>query len=245
MSTRVVCRNGRTGVNTSASLTSQHVLESQRAKVQDMTAPHGTKSMVDSALASVQSVGNRPSLGAMTALDLGIGESQGSAILGAASKGTLGALPDAAQSLVNAMPSSPEGLGGQAKTLTDMENINRADCEELRRGIALACLTAHAHAHAHAVFSHFMVTTSTHRCAFESLQWLTSHRWETQKLSRKPAYYRFNGKPLLSTFEGSESAEEWHDIKARTKGFFVPGWSSRGAFGAIAKARGVADGLFN
>jgi hypothetical protein len=61
----------------------------------------------------------------------------------------------------------------------------------------------------------------------------------------KPAYYRFNGKPLLSTFEGSESAEEWHDIKTRTKGFFVPDWSSQGAFGAIAKARGVADGLFN
>ncbi|KAK0646590.1 glycosyl hydrolase family 71-domain-containing protein [Cercophora newfieldiana] len=54
----------------------------------------------------------------------------------------------------------------------------------------------------------------------------------------KPAYYRFNGKPLLSTFEGSEKAEEWVEIKTRTKGFFVPDWSSQGAFGAIAKAGG-------
>jgi len=61
----------------------------------------------------------------------------------------------------------------------------------------------------------------------------------------KPAYYRFNNKPLLSTFEGSDSAQEWNDIKARTKGFFVPDWSSQGAFGAIGKAGGAVDGLFN
>ncbi|KAK1990526.1 hypothetical protein LX36DRAFT_592420 [Colletotrichum falcatum] len=60
-----------------------------------------------------------------------------------------------------------------------------------------------------------------------------------------PAYFRYNGKPLVSTFEGPDSAEDWLDIKPATGCFFIPDWSSLGARRAAQKAGGVADGLFN
>lgn len=58
-------------------------------------------------------------------------------------------------------------------------------------------------------------------------------------------YYRYNGKPFLSTFEGPDQAEDWIDIKARTGCFFMPDWSSKGAKPALQLAGGVADGLFS
>ncbi|KAH7109411.1 glycosyl hydrolase family 71-domain-containing protein [Dendryphion nanum] len=60
-----------------------------------------------------------------------------------------------------------------------------------------------------------------------------------------PAYWQHDGKPLVSTFEGPENAEDWHDIKAETGCFFMPDWSSMGAGPAVALAGGVADGLFS
>ncbi|KAK4107593.1 carbohydrate-binding module family 24 protein [Canariomyces notabilis] len=59
------------------------------------------------------------------------------------------------------------------------------------------------------------------------------------------AYYRTDGKPLLSTFEGPDQADDWHDIKAATGGLFIPDWSSKGAKAALELSNGVADGLFN
>lgn len=59
------------------------------------------------------------------------------------------------------------------------------------------------------------------------------------------AYFRHNGQPLVSTFEGPEQAEDWIDIKAQTGCFFVPDWSSLGAGPAVRAAGGVADGLFS
>ncbi|KAH6621724.1 glycosyl hydrolase family 71-domain-containing protein, partial [Boeremia exigua] len=53
------------------------------------------------------------------------------------------------------------------------------------------------------------------------------------------------GKPLASTFEGPGNAADWHNIKAKTGCFFMPDWSSVGAFPAIGLAEGVADGLFS
>lgn len=48
------------------------------------------------------------------------------------------------------------------------------------------------------------------------------------------AYYkRADDKPLVSTFEGSENASDWPEIKAETNCFFIPDWSSQGAQGAI------------
>ncbi|KAM7210667.1 Mutanase [Rhypophila decipiens] len=58
-------------------------------------------------------------------------------------------------------------------------------------------------------------------------------------------YFRYNGKPFLSTFEGPDQAEDWIDVKAKTGCFFMPDWSSRGAKPALQLAGGVADGLFS
>jgi hypothetical protein len=59
------------------------------------------------------------------------------------------------------------------------------------------------------------------------------------------AYYWNNGHPLASTFEGSEKAEEWRNIKASTGCFFIPDWSSLGAKVALEIGYGIVDGLFS
>ncbi|KAJ5561732.1 Glycoside hydrolase family 71 [Penicillium sp. DV-2018c] len=59
------------------------------------------------------------------------------------------------------------------------------------------------------------------------------------------AYYQHNGKPFVSTFEGSANATDWLTIKKYTDCFFVPGWSALGAKDALAVAPGVPDGLFS
>lgn len=57
------------------------------------------------------------------------------------------------------------------------------------------------------------------------------------------AYFYHGSQPLASTFEGTENAGDWKDIKAATKCFFMPDWSSVGARDALAL--GNADGLFS
>ncbi|KAG4436963.1 hypothetical protein IFR05_007533 [Cadophora sp. M221] len=57
------------------------------------------------------------------------------------------------------------------------------------------------------------------------------------------AYFQYNGKPFVSTFEGPDSAPQWAAIKSATNCFFIPDWSSKGA--AVAMTLGNADGLFN
>jgi hypothetical protein len=56
------------------------------------------------------------------------------------------------------------------------------------------------------------------------------------------AYYLYNGKPFVSTFEGPGNAADWTAIKAQTGCFFIPDWASLGAKPAVAK--GTADGQF-
>ncbi|KAK0115705.1 hypothetical protein ONS96_014150 [Cadophora gregata f. sp. sojae] len=56
-------------------------------------------------------------------------------------------------------------------------------------------------------------------------------------------YYKYNGKPFVSTFEGPGNALDWSVIKAQTGCFFMPDWSSLGAKEAVG--RGTADGLFS
>ncbi len=59
-------------------------------------------------------------------------------------------------------------------------------------------------------------------------------------------YYRYNGKPFVSTFEGPDNAADWKSIKAKTGAFFVPDYSSKGAKDAMqAGGGGVVDGLFS
>ncbi|KAJ3952892.1 hypothetical protein N0V92_010655 [Colletotrichum tropicale] len=65
------------------------------------------------------------------------------------------------------------------------------------------------------------------------------------KYAPSSAYFRHQGKPFVSTFEGPDQAEDWVDIKATTGCFFVPDWSSLGAGPAVEKAGGVVDGLFS
>lgn len=60
-----------------------------------------------------------------------------------------------------------------------------------------------------------------------------------------PAYFQYNGKYLVSTFEGPDNADDWIDIKQGSNIFFMPDWSSLGAKDALAKGGGVADGLFS
>jgi hypothetical protein len=62
---------------------------------------------------------------------------------------------------------------------------------------------------------------------------------------KSAGYFRYKGKPFVSTFEGTESAEDWVTIKAETGCFFMPDWSSRGAKDALLLAPGVPDGLFS
>lgn len=65
------------------------------------------------------------------------------------------------------------------------------------------------------------------------------------KYAASSAYYRHNGKPFVSTFEGPLNAADWETIKSTTDCFFVPDWSSEGAKAALALVPGVPDGLFS
>jgi aminopeptidase I len=56
------------------------------------------------------------------------------------------------------------------------------------------------------------------------------------------AQYRYNNKPLVSTFEGVNSAGDWAAIKANTGCFFVPDWTSASPTG-IPQAN--IDGAFS
>jgi hypothetical protein len=56
-------------------------------------------------------------------------------------------------------------------------------------------------------------------------------------------YWTYQGKPLVSTFEGPANADDWVEIKAETGCFLIPDWSSVGAEAALDI--GIADGLFN
>ncbi|KAG4442833.1 hypothetical protein IFR05_001714 [Cadophora sp. M221] len=61
----------------------------------------------------------------------------------------------------------------------------------------------------------------------------------------RPSYYRYNGRPFVSTFEGPDAAADWKNIKASTGCHFVPDWSSKGAKDALAIGSGIVDGLFS
>ena len=66
-----------------------------------------------------------------------------------------------------------------------------------------------------------------------------------QTYASSPAYYKYDGKSFVSTFEGPENANDWIAIKNQTNCFLVPDWSSVGATAALELAGGIADGLFS
>ena len=62
--------------------------------------------------------------------------------------------------------------------------------------------------------------------------------------SNSSAYFRQNGQPLVSTFEGTQNAGDWANIKAQTGAFFIPDWSSLGPSG-VQSHLDVIDGAFS
>ncbi|THY82274.1 glycoside hydrolase [Aureobasidium pullulans] len=57
------------------------------------------------------------------------------------------------------------------------------------------------------------------------------------------AQFKYNGKPFVSTFEGPDRAADWENIKNQTGCFFIPDYSSLGAFGAASLPS--VDGLLS
>ncbi|KAJ5093830.1 hypothetical protein N7456_009691 [Penicillium angulare] len=66
-----------------------------------------------------------------------------------------------------------------------------------------------------------------------------------QKYASSSAYYKYEGRTFVSTFEGPENADDWIAIKNQTNCFLVPDWSSVGATTALKLANGIVDGLFS
>jgi hypothetical protein len=63
---------------------------------------------------------------------------------------------------------------------------------------------------------------------------------------RAPYFKHQGNRPLVSTFEGPNNANDWNTIKQLVGNiFFIPDWSSRAPNEAIRLGSGVADGLFN
>ncbi|KAL0940422.1 glycosyl hydrolase family 71 protein [Colletotrichum truncatum] len=65
------------------------------------------------------------------------------------------------------------------------------------------------------------------------------------KYFKHEEYFKYADKPVVSTFEGTENAKDWIEIKEKTGAFFIPDWSSVSPEEALALADGVADGLFS
>ena len=63
------------------------------------------------------------------------------------------------------------------------------------------------------------------------------------RYKRSPTYFHYKSRPLVSTFEGPSSANDWPGIKNATRCFFMPDWSSIGAAAAATAANSVVDGL--
>ena len=85
---------------------------------------------------------------------------------------------------------------------------------------------------------------------FFSLDYAGNGAWPqdtVQKLvsawSSHQAYFLYNSKPLVSTFEGPGSMDDWQTLKTSLNCFFIPDWSSLGA--KVAATPGIADGLFS
>lgn len=60
----------------------------------------------------------------------------------------------------------------------------------------------------------------------------------------RPAQFYYRGKPLVSTFEGTQSKGDWPYIKDATGCIFIPTWTSLGPRG-ISNALDVVDGAFS
>ncbi|KAL4737605.1 glycosyl hydrolase family 71-domain-containing protein [Aspergillus similis] len=64
------------------------------------------------------------------------------------------------------------------------------------------------------------------------------------RYKNRPAQYLYKGKPLVSTFEGSESSNDWPAIKHATGCAFVPSWTSLSP-SRLHTVHGTIDGAFS
>ena len=64
------------------------------------------------------------------------------------------------------------------------------------------------------------------------------------KYKDQPAQYRYQGKPMVSTFEGGENSGDWPGIKSATGCFLIPAWTSMGTKG-LASVHSTVDGFFS
>jgi glucan endo-1,3-alpha-glucosidase len=67
-----------------------------------------------------------------------------------------------------------------------------------------------------------------------------------QLYANNSAYFQFNGRPYVSTFEGTQNVDDWTSIRASVPGgiFFVPAWTSLGPEG-IKSQLGIIDGAYS
>lgn len=86
---------------------------------------------------------------------------------------------------------------------------------------------------------------------FLSFDYLSTGAWQPDHVIRKvnqhkssTAQFYYDGRPLVSTFEGIDNIDDWNDIKAATGCFFIPDWSSLAPTG-FAKHLNLADGAFS
>ena len=70
-----------------------------------------------------------------------------------------------------------------------------------------------------------------------SFDYLAPGPWESssvistiKKYSNRPSQFRYNGLPLVSTFEGASNANDWSAIRAAVPIFFIPTWTSVGPY---------------
>jgi hypothetical protein len=64
-----------------------------------------------------------------------------------------------------------------------------------------------------------------------------------QTYSSHSSYFKINGQPLASTFEGPGNAGDWASIKQQTNAIFMPDYTSQGPTGAAAEPN--VDGLLS
>ncbi|OJD22393.1 hypothetical protein ACJ73_06261 [Blastomyces percursus] len=86
---------------------------------------------------------------------------------------------------------------------------------------------------------------------FLSFDYLSGGPWPVDRVIKtinshknEPAQFKYENKPLVSTFEGVNNAHDWESIKPATGCFFMPSWTSLGPHGH-ERVRNIIDGVFS
>ena len=86
---------------------------------------------------------------------------------------------------------------------------------------------------------------------FLSFDYLSGGPWPIDRVIQtinayrdSPAQYNYQGKPLVSTFEGAGNTQDWPAIKSEADCFLVPSWTSMGPDG-FKSVLDIVDGAFS